>query len=544
MATGPVGFQVRLGEDWVDYPTNASKVISEAYEAGEKKANFVLGIDGKQVPMYIDFEEMLQIAVVSKRSYPVRQPWDFLKPKEVADDTFDDIEQGAYSGPGDANVAKARKMIQKIMAETKDFKGEKDGSKLEAQRSDMKKLIAETLKMGVPEKELVPVRDRMRKVHNACQDLKGAIRVYARTRPLNQRELDNRSKLCFEFDKDQMTVKMIDDDGNTFRYVFDTTFNPGTQKEIYSELDDLIQSVYDNFNVTVFAYGQTGAGKTYTMYGPQPDPRKDAGIVLKSIDKIFELRKEFGAQYETSVTLSMVELYNQAITDLLASDVMKRPQINVRKAPDGEVLLEGTEYHPCNTTEEAWKLISRAFDTRHVAATAMNSESSRSHLILRLRVSTLNKKSGQSLKGKLILVDLAGSERVKHSQVEGDNLKEAIEINKSLTALGDVMEKLTVGSKNPGYRNHLLTQILADSIGGTAKTLMMANLSPASICFGETKMTCEWATRARKVVRSDVDKTKADGADAAKKPGSGSPKAGGGSPKAGGGSPRKKPGRT
>jgi kinesin family protein C2/C3 len=514
---GPVGFQVRLGEDWLDYPDACSKTILAAYEAGEKKANFVLGIDGKSVPMYIDFEEMTQVSVFSKRSYPVRQPFDFLKPKED-DDAFDDVEQEEYKGQGDQNVAKARKLVQKIMNATKDFKTEKDGPKMEEWRTEINNLIKEVIKMGLAEKEVLPCRDRLRKVHNAVQDLKGAIRVYARTRPLNQREKDNMSKLCFEFEKDNMHVKMADEDGNTNRYTFDTTFNPGTQKEVFSELEDLIQSVYDGFNVTVFAYGQTGAGKTYTMYGPQPDPRKDSGVVLSSIDKVFQLREEFGKQYSTGVALSMVELYNSKITDLLASDVMKAPQINVRKANDGEVVLEGSEFHECNTTSEAWDLIQKAFTNRKVAATAMNAESSRSHLILRVQCRIHNLKSGQELKGKLIMVDLAGSERVKNSQVEGDNLKEAIEINKSLTALGDVMEKLTQGSKNAGYRNHLLTQVLADSLGGTAKTLMFANLSPASVCFGETKMTCEWATRARKVTNDKGGDDKKGGGDDKPKP--------------------------
>jgi len=516
MAAGPVGFQVRLGEDWLDYPESAAKTILTAYEAGEKKANFVLGIDGKSVPMYIDFEEMMQVSVFSKRSYPVRQPFDFLKAKETDDDTFDDVEQEEYKGKGDQDVAKARKLVQKLMNQTKDFKAEKEAEVMEGWRTDINNMIKQVLKMGLAEKEVLPVRDRLRKVHNAVQDLKGAIRVYARTRPLNQREKDNMSKLCFEFEKDNMHVKMSDEDGNTNRYTFDTTFNPGNQKEIFSELEDLIQSVYDGFNVTVFAYGQTGAGKTYTMYGPQPDPNKDAGVVLRSIDKVFQLREEFGKQYSTGICLSMVELYNSKITDLLASDMMKQPQINVRKATDGEVILEGSQFIPCDSTAEAWKLIEKAFTNRKVAATAMNAESSRSHLILRVQAKIHNLKSGQELKGKLIMVDLAGSERVKNSQVEGDNLKEAIEINKSLTALGDVMEKLCAGSKNAGYRNHLLTQVLADSLGGTAKTLMFANLSPASVCFGETKMTCEWATRARKIT-NDGGKAEKDKKDAAPK---------------------------
>lgn len=507
--SGPVGFQVRLGEDWIDYPDAASTVILQAYEAGESKANFVLGIEGKKVPMFIDFQEMLQVNVVSQRKYPVRQPWDFLKPKEV-DETFDDVDQEEYTGSGNNTVAKGRKMLNKIMMTTKDFKKETKVDVLEAWRKELNEIVKEVLKMGLAEKEVLPVRDRLRKVHNQVQDLKGCIRVYARTRPLNQREKDNMSKTCFDFDKNRMHVNMEDSDGHKNRYTFDTTFAPGTQTEIFTELEDLIQSTYDGFNVTVFAYGQTGAGKTYTMYGPNPDPRADPGVVMRSIDKIFDVKKSYGPQYKTSVHLSMVEMYNQNIIDLLGDDSKKAAAITVRKAADGEVILQGSEFHPCSNTDEAWRFIDRAFVNRKTAATAMNSESSRSHLILRLRVNIHNTKSGQELKGKLILVDLAGSERVKNSLVEGDNLKEAIEINKSLTALGDVMEKLTMGSKAPGYRNHLLTQVLADSLGGTAKTLMFANLSPATLCYGETKMTCEWATRARKIENAkDTDKKSA-----------------------------------
>merc|ERR1719321_1368565 len=115
-----------------------------------------------------------------------------------------------------------------------------------------------------------------------------------------------------------------------------------------------------------------------------------------------------------------------------------------------------------------WKSIENGFQTRQVAATAMNATSSRSHCIVLIFVDLINKATKQNIKSKITLVDLAGSERVKDSGVEGDALKEAIEINKSLTVLGDVMEQLTTGSKSIGYRNHLLTQILQDSLGGSA----------------------------------------------------------------------------
>merc|ERR1719159_1929463 len=146
---------------------------------------------------------------------------------------------------------------------------------------------------------------------------------------------------------------------------------------------------------------------------------------------------------------------------------------------------------------------------RTVAATAMNSESSRSHLILIIRVFSKNRTTGEQLKGKILFVDLAGSERLKKSEVTGDMQKEAIEINKSLTALGDVIEALTKNSKVIPYRNHKLTQLMQDSLGGTAKTLMFVNCSPASSNEDETTMSLKYATRAKKITNQAKPKAKA-----------------------------------
>merc|ERR1711959_829150 len=138
---------------------------------------------------------------------------------------------------------------------------------------------------------------------------------------------------------------------------------------------------------------------------------------------------------------------------------------------------------------------------RTVAATAMNSESSRSHLVLIIRVQSKNKQTGEFLRGKILICDLAGSERLKKSEVTGDMQKEAIEINKSLTALGDVMYALTDKNKKGGipYRNHKLTQVMQDSLGGSAKTLMFMNCSPSMFNLDETVMSLKWASRAKKV---------------------------------------------
>jgi hypothetical protein len=188
----------------------------------------------------------------------------------------------------------------------------------------------------------------------------------------------------------------------------------------------------------------------------------------------------------------------------------------------GAVYIENVTERQCLKASDLTSMIDNGFNNRQVAATLMNAESSRSHLIVSVKVISVNKETNEKIIGKFLLVDLAGSERLKKSGVEGDNLKEAIEINKSLTSLGDVIEQLTSGSKNVGYRNHKLTQVMQDSLGGTAKTLMFCNCSPASLNFDETLMTLKWATRAKQVTN---DKGKSASAKASSKAASKKPAA-------------------
>eukprot|EP00397_Hematodinium_sp_SG-2012_P006446 GEMP01006476.1.p1 GENE.GEMP01006476.1~~GEMP01006476.1.p1 ORF type:complete len:534 (+),score=144.25 GEMP01006476.1:257-1858(+) len=500
-----IGFQVMLEGDWCDYPPQASKLIRDAYNNGEKKTNLKVQINDRPHELEIDFEKMKQISAYSGKQHDIRPPWDLLKQfnADAADqdfDTgFDDCDQ-KYAGKGNQDIAKARKMVFKVLEKTRDLKG-KDEPTLSEWKDLCQATVKDVVKMGLHENELRPLRDRTRKIHNAVQDLKGAIRCYVRTRPQNQRELDNQSRNCLNFAKDRMVLCVESDDGEKNMFTFDTTFNPGNQKEIFAELEDLCQSVYDGFNVCVFAYGQTGSGKTFTMYGPASDIKKDPGVVVRAIDELFRLKKDvYPPPWNAHVSVSMVELYCGTFTDLLANDVLKGPKVAIKRAQDGEVLLDGSNVLECKDSAHLWSQIQRGFANRKTAATAMNSESSRSHLILTIKVLLENTKTNVKIKGKMTMVDLAGSERVKQSQVEGQALKEAIEINKSLTSLGNVMEQLTTGKKNVSYREHLLTQVLQDSLGGTAKTLMFANVSPASINYGETIMTCKWATRARNVV--------------------------------------------
>ena len=144
-------------------------------------------------------------------------------------------------------------------------------------------------------------------------------------------------------------------------------------------------------------------------------------------------------------------------------------------------------------------VIDHAMDQRHVSATAMNSESSRSHLIISVLIETVHAITGRPTVGKLSLVDLAGSERVGKSGVSGEGMEEAMAINKSLSALGDVMNALTSGTKHIPYRNHPLTQMMSDSLGGNAKTLMFVNFSPADYNKAETESSLNFAERVKKV---------------------------------------------
>jgi hypothetical protein len=228
------------------------------------------------------------------------------------------------------------------------------------------------------------------------------------------------------------------------------------------------------------------------------------GVAPRTIDEIFASIERQKDRKECQVSFSMAELYRNDLIDLLRDkDVARADADNLpcKLDKDGNVVIDGINEKVCDVPAELMELYMYGMNMRTVAATAMNSESSRSHLIFIVRVKTKNKHTGETVSGKILICDLAGSERLKKSQVTGDMQKEAIEINKSLTALGDVISALTLGKKGSGvpYRNHKLTQVMQDSLGGSAKTLMFMNCSPSVYNLDETVMSLKWATKAKKV---------------------------------------------
>ncbi|CAK9055742.1 Kinesin-like protein KIN-14E (Kinesin-like calmodulin-binding protein) (Protein ZWICHEL) [Durusdinium trenchii] len=359
-----------------------------------------------------------------------------------------------------------------------------------------------------------------RRLHNMVEDLKGSIRVFCRIRPLSQREKDLKDT-DVSSQVDTMTVNVQKPSAGSIpndieQFNFDAVFKPGSQAEVFDTCKDLVQSALDGYNVTMFAYGQTGAGKTFTMYGGRGDMQ---GTAPRTIDELYRLMKKDEDRVRFTVMASMMELYRNELVDLLtqkpgagASPKRKsqRPEtaamdqkLNVRVDKTGAVQIEHLYEEECKTAQALSDLLERGNQMRTVCATKMNSESSRSHLILVIRVVGVNKETEQKLSGKILLCDLAGSERLKKSDVSGEAQKEAIEINKSLTALGDVMEALVKGNAHVPYKNHKLTQVMSDALGGTSKTLMFVNCSPASSNFEETLMTLKFASRA-KTITNDV----------------------------------------
>jgi hypothetical protein len=256
------------------------------------------------------------------------------------------------------------------------------------------------------------------------------------------------------------------------------------------------------------------------MYGV-PGMEGTAPRTIQELYRLIDLQRD---RINFTVMASMMELYRNDLIDLLIpkAELKKmRPQtstggfgggksdemkLNVRLDKNGAVQIEHLREEECSCAEELSKLLERGNQQRTVSATKMNEESSRSHLMLVIRIVSVNRQTRQQIQGKILLCDLAGSERLKKSEVSGDLQKEAIEINKSLTALGDVIENLVKGSPHIPYKNHKLTQVMSDALGGTSKTLMFVNCSPALSNMDETTMSLKYATRAKNITRGSGDR--------------------------------------
>ncbi|XP_077368123.1 kinesin-like protein KIF3B [Festucalex cinctus] len=284
-------------------------------------------------------------------------------------------------------------------------------------------------------------------------------------------------------------------------FTFDSVYDCNSkQLDLYDEtFRPLVDSVLQGFNGTIFAYGQTGTGKTYTMEGIRNDPER-RGVIPNSFDHIFtHISRSQNQQY--LVRASYLEIYQEEIRDLLSKDQSRR--LELRERPDTGIYVKDLSSFVTKSVREIENVMNVGNQNRSVGSTNMNEHSSRSHAIFVITVecSELGMDGENHIRvGKLNLVDLAGSERQTKTGAQGERLKEATKINLSLSALGNVISALVDGrSSHIPYRDSKLTRLLQDSLGGNARTVMVANIGPASYNVEETLTTLRYSNRAKNI---------------------------------------------
>lgn len=256
----------------------------------------------------------------------------------------------------------------------------------------------------------------------------------------------------------------------------------------------------EGYNGTIFAYGQTGTGKTHTMEG-NVNSERQKGIMPRSFESIFESIEDGDGDKQFLVRCSYLELYNEEVRDLLSKNMEQK--LELHEHPDTGVYVKGISAPVIKTAQELMSYQNRGADRRVHAETEMNRHSSRSHSIFTITIETSEQDADgvpHIRAGKYNMVDLAGSERQKKTNATGDRLKEAININISLTTLGHVIYAL-VDKKHTHvpYRDSKLTRLLQDSLGGNTKTVMVANVGPADYNYDETLNTLRYASNAKQI---------------------------------------------
>lgn len=336
-----------------------------------------------------------------------------------------------------------------------------------------------------------------KKCHNELVRLKGNIRVFCRVRPVSQEEQDSvDAKTMLSFDSDDDAILYLSNKGKMMTFELDKVFPPqATQEEVFLEVQSLVTSCIDGFNVCIFAYGQTGSGKTYTMEGEVDNP----GINQRALRLLFSEVTEKAPDWDYKISVSMAEIYNETLRNLLGENPTDKLDIKMNPDGSGQLYVPGLTEITVQSPEDINRVFELGHMNRATACTNLNEHSSRSHALLIITVSGFNTATGNRTQGKLNLVDLAGSERIGKSGAEGSRLREAQCINKSLSALGDVINALRSKHSHVPFRNSRLTYLLQDSLNGDSKTLMMVQVSPLAANMSESVCSLKFAQRVRSV---------------------------------------------
>lgn len=329
---------------------------------------------------------------------------------------------------------------------------------------------------------------------------KSNVRVVARCRPVNQKEVKEGGHTVVKFFPDKLgAIELtVDDMPQTFQ--FDRMFAPeSTQQEVFeNSVLPLITDVLEGYNATVFAYGQTGTGKTHTMEGDISKPGEE-GIIPRSVEALFAGVEEADEHVEFTFKVSYVEIYMEKIRDLLDPNRLKN-NLTVREDKTNGIYIAGVTEEYVTSFDELLHCMTNGATNRATAATGMNEGSSRSHSVFTITINQKDLSNATAKSGKLVLVDLAGSEMVRKTGASGQQLEEAKTINKSLSALGQVINALTDEKQTHiPYRDSKLTRVLQDSLGGNSKTVLIVAISPSSYNANETLSTIRFGLRAKAI---------------------------------------------
>ncbi|KAJ0961331.1 hypothetical protein J5N97_000636 [Dioscorea zingiberensis] len=362
-----------------------------------------------------------------------------------------------------------------------------------------------------------------KKLHNTILELKGNIRVFCRVRPLlPDKECNVTEGAIVSYPTSTEFIgRGIDlmHHAQQYSFTFDKVFNhEASQEDVFVEISQLVQSALDGYKVCIFAYGQTGSGKTYTMMG-RPEANEEKGLIPRSLEQIFQTSQALQCQgWKYKMQASMLEIYNETIRDLLSpirpgsNFDSNAKQYAIKHDVNGNTHVSDlTIIDVCSINEVSF-LLQQAAQSRYLfeyfanicalflfgrirESTQMNEQSSRSHFVFTLRISGVNESTEQQVQGILNLIDLAGSERLAKSGSTGDRLKETQAINKSLSALSDVIFSIAKKEDHVPFRNSKLTYLLQPCLGGDSKTLMFVNIAPEAASVQESICSLRFAAR-------------------------------------------------
>ncbi|CAB3243627.1 unnamed protein product [Arctia plantaginis] len=350
------------------------------------------------------------------------------------------------------------------------------------------------------------------------------IKVVVRVRPLNEREMELNNRIIVDVVDDKMLVfdpkeeirpfyyqgvqqpnkNFLKRANKELKFIFDSVCAQSASNNDVFEITtkDMLSSLMEGYNCSVFAYGATGAGKTHTMIGNTEHP----GITYLTMEHLFDILN-CEKDRELDIAVSYIEVYNENVYDLLKPS---STPLQLREDSKYGVMVAGLTLHKIKTARELLNMLEDGNKNRTQHPTDANAESSRSHAVFQVYVTMRYKTSNQFRIVKLSMIDLAGSERASATGCVGERFKEGANINRSLLSLGNCINKLADGSSYIPYRDSKLTRLLKDSLGGNCKTVMIANVAPSSVSYEDTYNTLKYAARANKIQLS-IKKNIVDG---------------------------------